>query len=129
MTGDDGAIGIGHAARDQTREKRFAALFGVRRRKWPGAMPVPGQVRDVHAQVLLREAAREEGHDFLVRSEAGKKNYSSLRHTVSFFEDSGFQAATARWNEKGLFLVGLRKCQPETRGAKKDSAEGACGFS
>lgn len=88
-----------------------------------------GQIGSEDAQVLLGEPFGEKGHDFFVCDKSRKKKDRSLGRGVFFLEDSGFEATAGGGNEIGSFEIAFRKGQPEACGDKKDSDEGACGFS
>ena len=79
--------------------------------------------------VLFCESVGEIGHDFLVGNKPREKKDSSLRRALLFLDDGGFQAAAARGNQIRSLAIAPGKYQPETCGAKKDSGDGACGFS
>src|SRR5690242_8635220 len=124
MTGNDGLIGIDHAARDQAGEKCFGALLRALGRKWAGTVAVAGQVRHENAQVLLCEAGRDEGHDLFIGNKTGKEENRSLWRTVLFLKDGSFEAATASRDEVGFLGIRFRKRQPETYGDKNNSGDG-----
>ena len=129
MTCDDGAVRIRYAARHEAGEKSFCAIFRVRGREGAGAMAVAWQVRDEHAQVLLGECSRQKGHDFLIGGEPGKEHDRPSRNSFLLFEDRRFQPAAGGGNEIRPLAIGFREREPEACGDKKDSSEGACGFS
>ena len=86
---------VDRAASNQLVHERIRTSFRAGKRKRTWRAPVPGQIRNKHAKVLLSESVRQVRHDFLVSGQAVEEHDSSLGCVASQVKNVGDHVAAA----------------------------------
>ncbi len=79
---------------------------------------MPRQIRDKHAQVLLRESLRQVLHDFLVRRQAMQQHDRPLSFVLALIDNVRNQVATTRIECHGRLAVSRPLRQHKSHNAK-----------